>query len=78
MSGLYNYRSPLPKANGPCMGCTDRHAECHGKCEKYLSFRKERDEDLLKRQKHRELNDAIIQLNYQTHESIRKQMNKRK
>lgn len=24
----------------PCMGCEERDAECHAKCEKYLEYRK--------------------------------------
>ena len=27
----------------PCKDCPDRHPECHGRCEKYLAFRAERD-----------------------------------
>ena len=28
----------------PCeRGCPERHAECHGKCEKYLEWRKKKD-----------------------------------
>lgn len=27
----------------PCMECKERYFGCHGKCEKYQSFRKERD-----------------------------------
>lgn len=27
----------------PCMTCTDRFLGCHGKCEQYQAFRKERD-----------------------------------
>lgn len=28
----------------PCKDCPDRHQGCHSECEKYLEFRKERDE----------------------------------
>jgi len=27
--------------NVPCNGCTDRHAGCHGSCEKYAAFKAE-------------------------------------
>lgn len=27
----------------PCKGCDDRHTACHGKCEKYIEWRTERD-----------------------------------
>jgi hypothetical protein len=30
--------------NAPCKDCFDRHQGCHSKCEKYIAFRKERDE----------------------------------
>lgn len=29
----------------PCKDCTDRHAGCHGTCEKYLSWNKIHDEE---------------------------------
>ena len=28
----------------PCKDCPDRHQGCHSECEKYIAFRKERDE----------------------------------
>ena len=27
-------------AGNPCQGCADRNSECHGICEKYLSWQK--------------------------------------
>lgn len=33
----------------PCKDCKDRHIGCHGKCEKYLEYKKE-----LQKAKHRE------------------------
>ena len=30
--------------NAPCKDCSDRVVGCHGTCEKYQAFRKERDE----------------------------------
>lgn len=35
----------------PCRLCKDRHAECHGSCEKYGAWRKQLDEENEKRQK---------------------------
>jgi hypothetical protein len=26
--------------NGPCKGCTERYEACHGKCERYLEWKK--------------------------------------
>lgn len=34
--------------NGPCQGCADRYVGCHSKCELYISFRKELDEEKAK------------------------------
>lgn len=34
----------------PCKGCTEREPLCHSKCEKYLAFRKDRDEFLIRKQ----------------------------
>ena len=31
----------IPKA--PCLNCPDRAPACHSSCEKYISFRKEKD-----------------------------------
>jgi len=28
----------LPTVKNPCHGCTDRTAECHPACEKYLAY----------------------------------------
>lgn len=36
----------------PCKDCLDRHQGCHSECEKYIAFRKERDE--LNELKHQE------------------------
>ena len=38
--------TPCPS---PCLGCKDRHEGCHGKCEKYLAFKKECEEARKKR-----------------------------
>ncbi len=37
----------MTKLNAPCLGCKDRVAEpnCHITCEKYISFRKAKDEE---------------------------------
>ena len=33
----------MKMGSAPCFQCNERYFGCHGKCEKYLSFRKERD-----------------------------------
>lgn len=30
--------------NGPCLGCQDRVLGCHSKCERYLEYRRKKDE----------------------------------
>ena len=40
----------------PCKDCKDRHIGCHGKCEKYLEYKKE-----LQKAKHREKIDKKIE-----------------
>ena len=40
----------------PCKDCKDRHVGCHGKCEKYLEYKKE-----LQKAKHREKIDKKIE-----------------
>lgn len=37
----------MPKA--PCKDCPDRQVGCHSTCEKYIEFKKEADEQRLKR-----------------------------
>ena len=32
--------------DSPCKDCQDRFLGCHSKCEKYIAFRKKRDEQL--------------------------------
>lgn len=40
---------PIDK-NCPCKkACADRHAECHGSCERYREWRKKKDEELEQR-----------------------------
>ena len=34
----------------PCMGCTDRHQGCHGKCDKYKEWRAKMDKLMKARQ----------------------------
>lgn len=36
----------MQRPAAPCNHCPDRHISCHGKCEKYNAFRKEREEYL--------------------------------
>lgn len=78
MSRLYNYRTTINKADGPCKDCQDRYASCHSKCEKYISWKAERQILLDKKKAQTDLNDAIIALNYNTHVSIKKKQHKRK
>lgn len=37
--------------NAPCKDCLDRVVDCHSVCEKYKTFRKERDAELEMRKK---------------------------
>ena len=37
MTRLYNYRTDLRKADGPCKDCPDRNPGCRSKCEKYIN-----------------------------------------
>ena len=39
----------------PCMGCEERYFGCHGKCEKYQEFRKEKDKQCEERIKRSEI-----------------------
>lgn len=38
----------------PCINCTERHLSCHGHCEKYLSYVKEknRQQENIRKQKY--------------------------
>lgn len=36
----------MQRPTSPCHHCSDRVVGCHGKCEKYIAFRKEREEYL--------------------------------
>lgn len=42
----------------PCKDCPDRHESCHGQCEKYQAYRKERDEMLEERRAYHAAYDA--------------------
>ena len=46
---MYNTR--LTDVSGPCHHCPDRHAGCHGECEKYQAFRRDREEIYQRRKK---------------------------
>ena len=78
MTRLYNYRTDLRKADGPCKDCPDRNPGCRSKCEKYINWKAERQILLDRKKAQTDLNDAIIALNYNTHTSIKKQQHKRK
>ena len=47
--------------NGPCLGCKDRMVGCHGMCQAYKKFKKERDE--MNRKKNAELEARISSSN---------------
>lgn len=42
-----------------CKNCTERYVGCHGKCEKYQEFRKERDAELEQNLKQKKIVDAL-------------------
>lgn len=48
-----------PSIFSPCKDCPDRHYLCHSECEKYLAFRKCRDEYLEQRVKESQLKDDL-------------------
>lgn len=43
----------------PCGNCEERSIGCHGKCEKYIEFRRDRDTMLDRRTEIRNTDDAI-------------------
>lgn len=45
--------------NAPCKDCPDRVVGCHSTCEKYIAFRKYRDELLERRTKEARLNNDL-------------------
>ena len=41
-SNKFNYGYSNRVFEPPCKGCSDRNAECHAVCDKYLAFERER------------------------------------
>lgn len=41
----------IKKIDSPCLGCTDREAECHASCAKYLDWEKQRKAEYSKMRK---------------------------
>lgn len=50
------------KISAPCKDCGDRYVGCHGKCEKYLTFRSRLDEENNKTYKAKQLNMMLNQI----------------
>lgn len=57
--------------SAPCKDCPDRVVGCHSKCEKYISFRKQRDEMLAKKAEVNKQNNDVW-------DSIMKRKNKKR
>lgn len=51
----------MVKKKAPCKGCQDRHVGCHGKCDRYLAFRKEADRLREERLVQRKISDYITE-----------------
>ena len=45
--------------SAPCKNCPDREIGCHSKCNKYLEFRKKRDEELDRKRREDDVAYAI-------------------
>ena len=45
--------------SAPCKNCPDREIGCHSRCNKYLEFRKKRDEALDKKRKEADVAGAV-------------------
>lgn len=43
----------------PCNNCSDRHIGCHGSCERYLTYKSERDRLLAEQHKNSQVNQDI-------------------
>ena len=44
----------------PCRDCESRHYLCHSECEKYIAFRKKRDEILEKRWEEQKIESILL------------------
>lgn len=58
-----------------CKNCTERHAGCHGKCEKYQEFRRERDRQLEENLKQKKIVDALRVYTRRRHKKVERRNN---
>ena len=58
--------------NAPCHGCGERTADCHGTCEKYLTWYAERQEWLAKVNHAKEMERAMTQHIYKRNSRVRR------
>ena len=68
----------LPKADAPCRDCPDRTMGCHPTCKAYIEWSQERQELIALREKEHELNTAIMKLNYNKRNYLKKRKHLRK
>ena len=55
----------------PCeLHCPDRSPECHGKCEKWLEYEKERNKAYIERNKEKEINRTLYEIERKRKEDI--------
>jgi hypothetical protein len=59
----------------PCKDCPNRHQGCHSECDKYIAFRKERDE--LNELKHKEKEKHRLLVEYNKEIGRRYMLNKK-
>ena len=48
--------------DAPCMGCKERYFKCHADCERYIEFRKFKDEFNDSRRKNQEMTHSILMI----------------
>lgn len=58
-------------AKVPCLNCENRSPVCHSICSKYLKYRKEQDEAIIKRKAERELSQALYDAKERRFSSLR-------
>lgn len=61
-----------------CQNCPDRHAGCHGHCEKYIQERAEYDETMAQKRKETDLRNGLNSFMYDSIEKTNKYINYRK
>lgn len=59
------------KQKAPCYQCEDRTDGCHGSCERYDTWKKEREEKLKQQRAENEVNSALYAIK---DEAVRKRM----